>query len=333
MQNKELMDKLLWDNMEQALAAQRQAATKQSNLHISDTDKNSNTDWTNMAEIRIVTAKYKVYIVLLLIWFAIFGLNLIPAAKDSFESKKSTYDSKKSELNNIISDIKLAEQDTQFLQEIKDNESNIIGCLDKWSNCNSLPNSWNKDLSVPVSYLQASSLHSFKMAVDEKKVLKNLDTYLIRKEIWASNTRVWDITRIVIWDPKEINNSKNHFFEVPVSVTIEFENIAWLTWFLYNIEKKIIENSEDRILYKIQSVSYDILASDEPQVADISMLAYYYYDERFENMETEQNSSTWATEKINSEEEIQKEVSTEKENVSGWIWDKVGSFFKNFFSK
>jgi outer membrane usher protein FimD/PapC len=51
-------------------------------------------------------------------------------------------------------------------------------------------------------------------------------------------------------------------------------------------------------LYKIQSVSYDIIASDQPQVTDISMLAYYYHDERFENLD-----ETTATENDQKAEE------------------------------
>jgi hypothetical protein len=34
-------------------------------------------------------------------------------------------------------------------------------------------------------------------------------------------------------------------------------------------------------LYKIQAVSYDIVTNDEPQITEISMIAYYYYDEKF----------------------------------------------------
>ncbi|MBO7505737.1 hypothetical protein J6T66_06550 [bacterium] len=51
-------------------------------------------------------------------------------------------------------------------------------------------------------------------------------------------------------------------------------------------------------MYKIQSVSYDIIASDKPQVTDISMLAYYYHDERFENLD-----ETTATENDQESEE------------------------------
>jgi hypothetical protein len=72
-----------------------------------------------------------------------------------------------------------------------------------------------------------------------------------------------------------------NFFKVTVDVEIEFDNVSELTGFLYNVEKKLIENSEDRILYKIQSVSYDIVTHNEPQITDISMTAYYYHDVRF----------------------------------------------------
>jgi hypothetical protein len=117
--------------------------------------------------------------------------------------------------------------------------------------------------------------------VDEKIVLKNLNEYLIKKDItWWDKNKVWDILRIEIGDPESVKWD-DHFFQVTVDVEIEFPDIGDLTGFLYNIEKRIIENSEDRILYKIQSVSYDIVTNDEPQVTDISMIAYYYHDERF----------------------------------------------------
>jgi hypothetical protein len=56
-------------------------------------------------------------------------------------------------------------------------------------------------------------------------------------------------------------------------------------------------------LYKIQSVSYDIISSDEPQVTDISMLAYYYHDERFENLDetTEESNQESVDSNTNTE--------------------------------
>jgi hypothetical protein len=75
----------------------------------------------------------------------------------------------------------------------------------------------------------------------------------------------------------------NHFFKVSVDVEIKFDTIGELTGFLYNVEKKMVDNREDRILYKIQSVSYDVVANDEPQITDISMIAYYYHDENIDD--------------------------------------------------
>jgi hypothetical protein len=71
---------------------------------------------------------------------------------------------------------------------------------------------------------------------------------------------------------------------VPVDIQVEFETVQDLIEFLYNVEKKIVNNVEDRILYKIQAVSYDVVANDEPQITDISMIAYYYYDEKFKGV-------------------------------------------------
>lgn len=138
------------------------------------------------------------------------------------------------------------------------------------------------ELDIPLSYLQLHSLYNRKMPVDEKVVLKNLNEYLIKMDIsWWDRSKVWDILRIEIWDPEAVKDWDEHFFQVPVDVEIEFSTVNDLVEFLYNVEKKMIDNSNDRILYKIQAVSYDIVANDEPQITDISMIAYYYHDEKF----------------------------------------------------
>jgi hypothetical protein len=57
--------------------------------------------------------------------------------------------------------------------------------------CLALPEGWKQttedgveyNYSVPLSYLQTHSLYSVKMPVDEKKVLKNLNEYLIKEDI------------------------------------------------------------------------------------------------------------------------------------------------------
>ena len=76
------------------------------------------------------------------------------------------------------------------------------------------------------------------MAVDEKRVLKNLNEYLIKQDIsWETRGKVWEILKISIGEPETMWDT---FFSVPVEVSIEFTDIDDLVEFLYNIEKRII---------------------------------------------------------------------------------------------
>ena len=321
MENNEIMKRLLQEDVHD----------EQTKKSVTTTSKSQKWDDVHMSRIRVVTAKYKVYIVLLLIFIALLLLDYIPNIKQSYESKQSTYNQVNSQLTSVRNDIRKAEDDMAYLWDITSNEQNLKTCLNekKKEVCLKLPESWmvwewtgrRYDFSVPLSYLQLHSLYNKKMPVDEKKVLKNLNEYLIKQDItWGSRTRVWDILKISIWDPSSVKNWDTHFFKVPVNVTIEFTTIGDLTGFLYNVEKKMVDKWSDRILYKIQSVSYDIIASDKPQVTDISMLAYYYHDERFENLDEDDTENNQQAEESNSDNESHW---TSKKDNSDWFLNKI----------
>lgn len=317
MENKEILEKLL-DNNHSSTPAQ-----------VSNDSKKK--DEASISRIRVITAKYKVYLVLLLIFICVLVLEYIPNMKDRYNSTQSSYNQVQSQLNIVKGQIEEAKIQEQYLHEIIENEDVLKNCLNGQSDdqCAALPDGWKQvteegveyNYSVPLSYLQTHSLYSAKMPVDEKKVLKNLNEYLIKEDIsWSSRTRVWDILRISIWDPTPVNGGDQHFFEVPVNVSIEFTEIEDLIWFLYNVEKKLVNNGEDRILYKIQTVSYDIISHDEPQITEIGMLAYYYYDEKFENMED-----------INlelSEKEQPVEETQELQDINKSEWSFLDKIFK-----
>ena len=323
MENNEIMKRLLDDNNHNE--SQQRATWARS--------KNKDEDLP-ISKIRVVTAKYKVYIVLVLIFICVLLFEYIPDIKKSYNWKKDSYSQVQAQLRSVEDEIKKAENNKQYLSEIKDNEESLKTCLNERNRdvCLSLPENWmvwewdekQYDFSVPLSYLQVHSLYSNKMPVDEKKVLKNLNEYLIKQDIlWGTKSRVGDILKISIWDPTSIKD--NHFFSVPVNVTIEFKTVWDLTWFLYNVEKKLVDNWENRILYKIQSVSYDIIANDEPQVTDISMLAYYYYDEKFENLDEE------ISEDSNNEENNQSNESQKENTASKNDWWDSKSFLNKIF--
>ena len=298
MENNEIMQRLLQEDPH---------SDKKSDNKITQT---YNSGEIPMSKIRVVTAKYKLFIVILLIIIVIFWIIKIPKSNRDYDSTKNRYQELQTQLSSINIQIKEAKDNDNFRQEIEKNEEAIANCVNNTRTCVQLPDNlkrqtWSgeRDYSyaiVPVSYLQVHSLYAPKMAVDEKRILRNLNEYLIKQEFWGKpKERVWEIMRISIWDPAVIYNSDQHFFEVPLNVTIKFENIDWLMGFLENIEKKIIDTAEDRILYKVQAVTYDIIANDEPQTTDIEILAYYYYDEKFEKTDEENTENTEASTKEN----------------------------------
>ena len=319
MENNEIMQRLLQDDKPSSSSRNSWVTEKQGN------DKD-----TSISRIRIVTAKYKVYIVLLLIFIAALIFKFIPNANTDYNTSKETYSQAEVQLNDVEKNIEIANNDMKYLCDesywVIANEETLKKCLNEDEDCNTLPESWKKwewddstyDFSIPLSYLQLHSLYNKKMSVDEKRVLKNLNEYLIKKEIeWWDRNKVWDILRIEIGDPEPVNKWDDHFFQVTVDVEIEFSTVDDLFCFRYTIEKKLIDNWEDRILYKIQTVSYDIVTKDEPQVTDIEMIAYYYHDEKFndkvECAENRPNNNS----NTDSDEDLDSEDNQNNEEVSG----------------
>ncbi len=313
MENNEIMKRLMEDD--------NHAKSQESSTPTKEIKKESE---TSLSKIRVVTAKYKVLTVLFLIFICILGIYTLPDLRTKYDNTIKTYEAQSAKLNEVHAKIIEAGKDVDLLTGIVYNEQNLARCLNNEDSqiCSSLPKGWKTwtwedsqyDFTIPLSYLQLHSLYNEKLSVDEKKVLKNLNKYLIKENIeWTWKNEVWKILKISIWDPEVIGywtketptwnpddpvkkEDIPNFFVVPVDVEIEFKEIDDLIWFLYNVEKKLIEDhkdsewkivkdSENRILYKIQTVSYDIIANDEPQVTDISMLAYYYDDERFEDID------------------------------------------------
>ena len=64
--------------------------------------------------------------------------------------------------------------------------------------------------------------------------------------------------------------------KVPILIKVTFSDKDDLISFVDNIEKFIISNTEDSILYKIEELSYDMMAYEESQTTDIVLTAYYF---------------------------------------------------------
>lgn len=254
-----------------------------------------------------MTVRYKVYAAIVVVLLVILGMEWLPKMQSTFNAAHAVYQQTQATLQQLVEDKAAAQRNKAYLEEIEASQSLLESCLNEENpaTCASLPETWNitykgktvKDFSVPLSYLQLNSLYTTKMPVDEKKVLRNLNEYLIRDGgRQGMNIKNGDIKSIAIGDvgvegtislPCPTDVKKNCpipvLFSVPLTLSIEFDRVDNLISFIRNVEKKLITTSEDRILYKVQEVGYDIVTSDRPQTTTISMIAYYYHDERFQD--------------------------------------------------
>jgi hypothetical protein len=59
---------------------------------------------------------------------------------------------------------------------------------------------------------------------------------------------------------------------------VTFDTKDALLSFIDNVEKRVLSDSNYRVLYKIDKVNYDIANYTTQQEVDIDMNAYYYTD-------------------------------------------------------
>jgi len=252
MENKNIIDNLLqnWTN------------------HIPIDDEEEIQVW----EIRIVSIRYRLYSIILIILIIIWIFNYVLPKQESYQNSQKTLESLRTEVNNYSIKQKELQVDIDLAQKIENWEEKILECINNEQWCEQLDPQIKKNFSEAVSYLQANSLSSIKMSVDEKMILKNINEYLTKENFnWISKN--WEINKISIGDPTEF---KSNLYYVTVYSNITFKDKDWLLSFISNIEKKINPQKDLRILYKIDEISYDLMAYQEEQNVDIYLKAFYY---------------------------------------------------------
>jgi len=264
--------------------------------YISEEDLNPEAN--QITEIRVVNAKYKVYVIILIILWTIVGTTYLPDAKAKYDGAIAAHQNKEQQLAglkqtfNQYSTIETA----RINLEDQNTTNSIINCVNDSTKserdaCISNIFTWklqilSGQLNTVISYLQMWALDSEKMKIDEKKVLKNLDRYLTRntpgEALSVQNGTIWGIH---IWEPKIVkhieiwegdNKRSFNLNSAKIEAEIVFENKDDLITFVDNIEQYIIKEKEDRILYTIDEVTYDIMQYDEKQSTKVWLTAYYF---------------------------------------------------------
>ena len=198
-----------------------------------DTQKNDQEDM-QIWEIRIISIRYRLYSIILIILIIVWIFNYILPKQESYQNSKQALQTIRTETDSFADKQKQLQIDIDLSQKIENWEEKILACINDQAWCEQLDPQVKSNFSEVVSYLQANSLSSKKMSVDEKMILKNINEYLTKKDFsWLSKN--WGINKISIWDPTEF---KSNLYYVTIYLNITFHHTIHTNTFIKNTKRQ-----------------------------------------------------------------------------------------------
>lgn len=227
---------------------------------------------------KVVVLKHKIFVFSLLL----FGYFLYWYYSDLNTEKlytKSELDSKIELEKDIQRKIDISIQKKSDISFIENNIDNVLDCFNSPTSsnildvkCENFPPSFSGKEQVVRNYLMMTWLSIEKMDFDQKQLLHNIvDGLLVdfnTKQSIVSN--IWSIS---FWDLWLVDKDIN-LYKLRVDMQLNFSNAFNFLKFVNNIEKNIDKNN--RILYKIISLDYDIVNHLQPQIVKVSLYSYFY---------------------------------------------------------
>lgn len=228
-------------------------------------------------EVRFLSVKYKVYSFIVIV-IILFVASPIQTALQNTRDKRELLQATNTKINTVIDNQKRYEDEKKLFENIQQHKEVIIACINQSSRCDQLPENISENIEPVKAYMQLWNLRREKMEVDEAKILKSINEYMLQKNIlWWKRLYNWTVTSISIGWSKEV---ENNIIKVPVSLLISFDKKEDLLSFLSNIENYIFTDEKDwldsAILFRIETLQYDIVNYKESQDVEVSLSAYAY---------------------------------------------------------
>ncbi len=233
-----------------------------------------NTDWQSNS--RFLDIKYKIYtfiIFLILIWWYWYLFDAYQNYQlevDNYKQKQEYFLTQGEKYKNYLLKKK-------FIEKVNQQSQQFVNCLDFDNDCDQLDKKILENKNIVKTYFELGKLQDTKMDIDEKKILKNLNEYLLIKNPFAQQkVRNWQFLWLEIWNPKQVQWK---LYKVPVKMQIRFPNKDDVLSFLDNVEKKIFYTKlygfDNAIAYKIDKVNYDIMNYEVSQDVNVELTAFF----------------------------------------------------------
>lgn len=185
-QNSQIIDRLLGEQQQKKPA---------------EIDKFAEDNQVLITTSRVVSIRYRIYFIVLLLVLIIFGNNILLPAWDNYQVIKTEV----SDINLQISTFQTrklqSDADQKLIAKIENQQDNIISCLNTRANCSAIDPALRTNFSFARSYIQLNNLTDPKMFINEKILLANINEYLLRDPV--TKTKNGLINQISIGDPKQ----------------------------------------------------------------------------------------------------------------------------------
>lgn len=306
---------------------------------------------------RVVSVRYKVYVVLVALCIFIVRQYLLMPLFDNIQFKKTELNNLEVQMQEMDAKKAQYDQNRALVDQIAELDSQITSCVNEKEWCKELPETLQDNFGIARSYILLWDMYDEKMEINEKKIIENIDSFLLTNfwdvddsdfesmlsktqdeseaeswndtedndsqdesdskgiknntkksnsesseseddEMWElenedsdsesdsevdsdkatlENFSLWEkngtINKIVIGDTEQFNDT---LYYVPIELSITFDNKDWLLSFINNVEQRVPELQDLRLLYKISKITYDVVDYDQPQETTINMNLYYY---------------------------------------------------------
>lgn len=166
-----------------------------------DIDKFAEDDQVLITTSRVVSIRYRIYFIVLLLVLVIFGNNILLSAWDDYQGTKVEVSDIDLEISNFETRKLQSDADQALIQKIDDQQANIISCLNTRENCAAIDPTLRANFSFARSYIQLNNLTDPKMFVNEKILLANINDYLLRDPLTKAKNGL--INKIAIGEPKQ----------------------------------------------------------------------------------------------------------------------------------
>lgn len=227
---------------------------------------------------KVTVLKHKIFVFSLLL----FGYFLYWYYSDLNTEKlytKAELESKIELEKDIQRKLDISVQRKADINFIENNLENILDCYNtKYTSnimdvkCDNFPPAFTWKEQIVRNYLMMTWLSIEKMDFDQKLLLHNIVDWLL-VDPNSNKSIVSNIWSISFWDLWLVDDDIN-LYKLRVDMQLNFTNATNFLKFVNNIEKNIDQNN--RMLYKIISMDFDIVNHLQPQLVKVSLYAYFY---------------------------------------------------------